>query len=134
MKAQSLLVTLLILLSLAACKKEKAIPINLKGTYIGKLYSTSPGAAETDAQLVITDKTYNTSINTHFHANSYGSYIVNNKEITFTDSLAHTADFDSGLVLAGKYTLTTKSDSLILVKRVICIIISIGLRSSSEVS
>lgn len=117
MKAQSLLIMLLMLLSLAACKREKVTPVNLKGTYTGKLYSTNTGIAETDAQLVIADKTYTASINTHFHANSYGSYVVNDNEISFTDSLAHTADFDLDLVLAGKYTSTTKGDSLILVKK-----------------
>ena len=107
----------IIVLIFSACKKEKAIPVNLKGTYTGKLYSTNTGIAETDAQLVIADKTYNATINTLFGANSRGSYVVNDKEITFTDSLVHTANFDWGLILGGKYTSTTKGDSLILVKK-----------------
>lgn len=117
MKSRSLLIMLLMLLSLAACKREKVTPVNLKGAYTGKLYSTNVGVSETDARLVMTDKTYTASINTPFGADSRGRYVVNDNEITFTDSLAHTANFDWGLLLDGKYTSTIKGDSLILVKK-----------------
>jgi hypothetical protein len=104
-------------LTFTACKKDKATPVSLTGAYTGKLYSTSTGVAQADAKLVIADKTYNASLNTPFAAGSRGSYVVNDKEINFTDSLVHTANFDWGLLLNGKYTSAIKGDSLILVKK-----------------
>ncbi|MDN3550930.1 hypothetical protein [Mucilaginibacter aquaedulcis] len=116
MKAQPMLITLLISLSLVACKKDKAKPVGLSGTYSGKLYSTSPGVTQANAQLVISNRNYTAAVDIPFGGGSRGTYMVNGNEITFTDSLVHTANFDWGLLLNGKYTSTTKGDSLILVK------------------
>lgn len=107
-------------LSFTACTKDKASapPKKLDGTYTGAFTSSGPDAIKTTANVVISGKTYQGSLNTTFGVLSKGSYVVNNdNQVTFTDSTIHTANFNWGLLLNGSYTSTIKGDSLILVKK-----------------
>ncbi|WP_183562436.1 hypothetical protein [Mucilaginibacter sp. SP1R1] len=118
MKTSVFFILLLTLLSFAACHKDKTItPLKLEGIYNGTLISSSPGESSVNAKVTLSAKTYQASLTTPFGAGSKGSYIINNNQVTFTDSTVHTANFDWGLLLNGTYTPTTKGDSLILIKK-----------------
>jgi len=117
MKLQRLIMTPLALLGLAACHKDNAEPVKLSGTYTGIFKSTSPNAASGTVKLVVTDKTYLAELKTFMRIESRGTYIIDNNQITFKDSTAHTANFDWSLLLNGVYEQSAKNDSLILVKK-----------------
>jgi len=119
MKTPVFLILLSAILSFTACTKNKVTPLSKKldGSYTGAFTSSGPGSINTTANVIISGKTYQGSLNTTFGVLSRGSYVVNNNQITFTDSIVHTANFNWGLLLNGVYTATTKGDSLILVKK-----------------
>jgi len=117
MKSQSLIVRLFALLALAACNKDNATPVQLDGAYTGTFTSSSVNATNGTIKVLISGKTYQATLNTFMAIGSRGSYTVNNNQLTFQDSLVHTANFDWGLLLNGTYTQITKGDSLILEKR-----------------
>jgi major membrane immunogen (membrane-anchored lipoprotein) len=117
MKSQSLIMMLFAVVALAACNKDNATPVKLEGTYAGTFTSSSVNAANGTVKVVISGKTYQATLNTFMTIGSRGSYTVNNNQLTFQDSLVHTANFDWGLLLNGTYIQTTKDDSLILEKR-----------------
>ena len=119
MKTPVLFILLSAVLSFTACTKNKVTPLpqKLDGTYTGAFTATGTDAINTTAHVVIAGRTYQGSLNTTFGVLSRGSYIVNNNQITFTDSTVHTANFNWGLLLNGTYSSTIKGDSLILVKK-----------------
>ena len=120
MKTPVFFILLSAVLSFTACTKNKVTPLpeKLDGTYTGAFTSSGPGSINTTANVIIAGKTYQGSLNTTFGVLSRGSYVVNNDQITFTDSTVHTANFNWGLLLSGTYTATAKGDdSLILVKK-----------------
>ena len=119
MKTPIFFILLSATLSFTACSKNEATPLpqKLDGTYTGAFTSTSVGATNATAKVVITGKTYQATLNTAFGVSSKGSYVTSNNQIAFTDSTVHTANFDWGLLLNGTYSSTTKGDSLILVKK-----------------
>ena len=51
-------------------------------------------------------------------AGGQGTYTTQYDNITFKDTTAHTADFDTNQVLNGTYNYSTKGDSLLIVKQI----------------
>ena len=103
MKTPIFFILLSATLSFTACSKNEATPLpqKLDGTYTGAFTSTSVGATNATAKVVITGKTYQATLKTAFGVSSRGSYVTSNNQIAFTDSTLHTANFDWGLLLNG---------------------------------
>ena len=116
MKLQSLIIMLFILLAVTACNKDNTTPVKLEGTYTGKFTSTSVNANTGAVKVKISGKTFQATLNTFMSLESRGSYAISNNQITFQDSLAHTANFDWGLLLNGTYKQSTKGDSIVWTK------------------
>jgi hypothetical protein len=121
MKTLSLLVFLVACLVIAGCKNENVTPQQLQGTYKGSFASVNTASASDrsgllggSAQVVISGSNYQGGSTAA--QQSRGSYVIENNDIIFTDSLAHTADFNWALLLNGTFKQSTKGDSLVWTK------------------
>ncbi|SEO49551.1 hypothetical protein SAMN05428947_102569 [Mucilaginibacter sp. OK283] len=106
---------------IAACKDDKVIPQQLQGTYKGSFRSVNTasmtdraGLLNGSAEIVISGNNYQGGCAAV--QQSKGGYVVAGNEITFTDSLMHTADFNWSLLLNGTFKQSNKGDSLVWTK------------------
>lgn len=124
MKITKLNIFIIFALALTSCGKGDSQTRNLNGAYKGifTLTNNDPAANTVplsgDVTVTFSKDGYNstTGIN-YIPGGGQGKYTLKNNEINFTDTLVRTANYDWSLILAGSYTYTTKSDSLILVKK-----------------
>jgi hypothetical protein len=121
MKAFSLIVFLAVCLMIADCKDGKVTPQQLQGTYKGSFESLNIASASDrsgllggSAEVVIRGNNYQGG--STVVQQSRGSYVIKDNEITFTDSLVHTANFNWSLLLSGTFKQSTKGDSLVWTK------------------
>jgi hypothetical protein len=117
MKAHSLLVLLFCAGIATGCKKDSVTTQQLQGNYTGRLVSKDGQPGPTDFNVQLSGGTYKASSTSGIlPLGTKGSFTVNSNQVVFVDSLAHTANFNWGLLLNGSYTAQFKGDSLILVK------------------
>ncbi|QEC75706.1 hypothetical protein [Mucilaginibacter ginsenosidivorax] len=121
MKAHRPLIFLFACFIIAACKDDKITPQQLQGTYKGSFRSLNTasmtdrsGLLNGSAEIAISGNTYQGGSTAA--QQSRGSYVISGNEIIFTDSLAHTADFNWSLLLNGAFKQSTKGDSLVWTK------------------
>ncbi|WP_184545999.1 hypothetical protein [Mucilaginibacter sp. FT3.2] len=121
MKVYTLLVFLFACFIIASCKNDKIVPQQLQGTYKGSFKSLNTASANDrsgllggSAQVVISGNNYMGGSSAV--QQSRGSYVITGNNIIFTDSLAHTADFNWSLLLSGTFKQSTKGDSLVWTK------------------
>jgi hypothetical protein len=95
----------------------------ISGTYSGRLLadekgnSFSTGPINTIVSFSFSSPNYNTvTAPSGFTAASKGTYTLSGNVISLTDSLVHTANFDWGLILSGKYNYNVDADSLIITR------------------
>jgi len=106
------ILTLLLLVTLAGCKKNDPKP-TFNGTYSGKFtFGTDKKNSTTkDAEVNFSNNNYSSTLGS-------GTFTVQkNKVISFTDKNYYTADFDWNMILNYNYTYEIKGDSLILTKK-----------------
>jgi hypothetical protein len=125
---------------IASCNKDdahkaKTLTINAKysgplnggtianGTYMGQLLADekdngfNTGPITRDVVIAFNSSNYTTITGpSGFAAESKGVFTLSGNKIALTDSLAHPADFDWGLILEGSYSYNVNADSLILTK------------------
>lgn len=106
---------------IASCKNDKVTPQQLQGTYKGSFKSLNTaslndrsGLLGGSAEVVIGSNTYMGGSSAV--QQSRGSYLITGSNITFTDSLAHTANFNWSLLLSGTFKQSTKGDSVVWTK------------------
>jgi len=123
MKMFSVLVILFAVAIISACKKDAATtvtPEKLQGNYTGWVVSDGIETVSIvgNVSVQISGGNYQSAFtSSSFPAgSSKGSFTVNNNQVVFVDSLAHTANFNWGVLLNGTYATQFKGDSLILNK------------------
>lgn len=118
MKTRILLIAF-VLTSILSCKEGEISP-NIDGEYSGTFYyGTLYGTIqEAPAQLSIKNGRFSMpGTANRLPAGGKGSFAINDKNnIVFSDENVWTADFNWALILNGKYSFETKSDSLNLNK------------------
>jgi hypothetical protein len=117
MKIYNLLVLLSFVVIATGCKKVNITTQKLQGNYTGQLVSKSDQPSVTNFNVQLSGNTYQASATSGvLPLGTKGSFKVNNNQVVFVDSLAHTANFNWGLLLNGSYATQLKGDSLILIK------------------
>lgn len=104
--------------SFTGCQKSTVTPVQLQGTYKGSLKSIANGNTaqllSSSVAVTISGNLYQSTL--QGPASSKGSFRISNNELIFTDSLAHTANFNWNELLNGTYTQGTIADSLVWTK------------------
>ena len=123
MKAHSLIILLFVAVMVSHCSKDKTTPVTpqkLQGNYTGRAVSNGieTTAIIGNVSVQISGSNYQSAFTgTSFPSgSSRGSFTINNDDVIFVDSLAHTANFNWGFLLSGTYSTQFKGDSLILIK------------------
>jgi hypothetical protein len=111
------------LLLLGACAKKVIEISKLEGDYNGTFSyqqnSDSNNKIENiPVKISFTGNEYKSSANANYMpAGGQGKYELSGTKVVFTDEMMRTANFDWNLLLNGTYTISSKSDSLFLVKK-----------------
>lgn len=124
MKLFKLNIFILSVLFLTSCDKGDSQTPSLNGAYKGTFTMTNndpaadsvPLSGDVTVTFSKSDYLSSAGIN-NIPAGGQGKYSLKNNEINFTDNSVRTDNYDWSLALSGSYTYTTKSDSLILIKK-----------------
>jgi len=111
----------LVLFAFISCEQDdlsqiSELPI---GTYKGQFIRTNPQIKFAPSNVTLTftaDRFYGESDVNKYPAICNGTYILNSREIEFTNECIWTADFDWGSILSGKFQFTRNGDQLELIK------------------
>ncbi len=124
MKLSKLNIFILFVLFLTSCDKSDSQTPSLNGAYTGTFTMTNNNPLANsvplsgDVTVTFSKNDYHSTAGiNNIPAGGQGTYSLKNNEINFTDTLVRTANYDWSLALSGSYSYTTKSDSLILVKK-----------------
>jgi hypothetical protein len=100
-------------ISLFACKKDDTKTFD--GNYTGTFRTLVQGKlVRSDFNVSLQAKQFNVTKGDNIGSGTFQSSKTN--ELTFTDQIARTADFNWNVLLNGTYTAEVKGDSLILTK------------------
>ena len=123
MKSYNLVVLLFFAVMVSNSSKDKTNLVTeqkLQGNYTGRV--VGDGIETTtiigNVSVQISGGNYQSTFTSSSFptGSSKGSFTIDNNQVIFVDSLAHTANFDWGVLLNGTYAAQFKGDSLILIK------------------
>lgn len=100
------LIPVMLLLFLAACDKNDADPVDrtLSGNYTGTFFRT--GMDTTAVTISFSNNTFRGPQNgSTYPAICRGSFIMDDHQVSFSDSCVWKADFDWSLILDGNYSV-----------------------------
>jgi hypothetical protein len=116
MKTYILLLLVLSVVMISSCSKNGSPSPNLDGSYTGRVIANQDHSVVGNVNVQLSGKNYQSAFTGSLSYMSRGTFTINNNNVIFTDSLAHTANFNWGILLSGTYTPTFNGDSLFLVR------------------